>query len=306
LATFDRAAAADAAADDGMPCDEWPDPKAAEREGLVEACEQARARAKRRAAAAAETTQGAGSGADEPGPLPRLLLWSGHDSTLHALLAALGHEQRGWAPFAASLALELWRGADGREWVRALYDGAPLQMTGGWGRRAAAPPARLARRGGGKQEEEAAGGPTRAAGGSKAAVRKEEGEQEGEDGGKQKQWRRSTQVEARPRQQIQVQPPAEDGGGGSSGGGDGGGGSSIGRVVSSTGGWVELAELRQRLHLVLATDDEKYEACFGKGGGGGGGKRAGGRGVGGGRGLGIGGVGGGRVERSKKKFKRGP
>jgi hypothetical protein len=44
---------------------------------------------------------------------PRLFLFSGHDSTVHALLAALGQEATTWAPFTANIAFELWRAAPG-------------------------------------------------------------------------------------------------------------------------------------------------------------------------------------------------
>ncbi|KAI8472096.1 MAG: histidine phosphatase superfamily [Monoraphidium minutum] len=77
-----------------------------------------------RAAGAATSAAGAG------GAGPRMFLFSAHDSTLHALLSALGHPPRTWAPFASHLAFELWRGAGGRAWARVLFSGEPLPMRG--------------------------------------------------------------------------------------------------------------------------------------------------------------------------------
>lgn len=77
------------------------------------------------AAAAAAEAEAAGVGG-AAAPPERLALWSAHDATLHALLAAVGAPAREWAPYSADLAFELWRGEGGGEWVRILYLGRPL------------------------------------------------------------------------------------------------------------------------------------------------------------------------------------
>jgi hypothetical protein len=48
----------------------------------------------------------------------RMFLYSGHDSSLMPLLAALGKEVRGWPPYLSSLALELWRRPTGQHYVK--------------------------------------------------------------------------------------------------------------------------------------------------------------------------------------------
>lgn len=81
-----------------------------------------------KAAAAAGQAPATGAAGGGAAGAPRVFLYSGHDSTLHALMVALGYPPEEWVPFASDLALELWRGANGRAWVRALLSGAPLAL----------------------------------------------------------------------------------------------------------------------------------------------------------------------------------
>jgi hypothetical protein len=48
----------------------------------------------------------------------RMFLYSGHDSSLMPLLAALGKDVRDWPPYLSSLALELWRRPTGQRYVK--------------------------------------------------------------------------------------------------------------------------------------------------------------------------------------------
>ena len=49
------------------------------------------------------------SSSDDPPPSPSLFLYSGHDSSLMPLLAALGHQVSDWPPYLSSVVLELWQ-----------------------------------------------------------------------------------------------------------------------------------------------------------------------------------------------------
>lgn len=51
-------------------------------------------------------------------PGPRMYLYSGHDSSLMPLLAALGVHVERWPPYLSNLALELWRRPSGQEYVK--------------------------------------------------------------------------------------------------------------------------------------------------------------------------------------------
>ncbi|KAG2482702.1 hypothetical protein HYH03_018383 [Edaphochlamys debaryana] len=101
-------------------------------------------------AAAAAATSGGASAAPPGHAGPTLHLYSGHDSTLFPLLAALGHPLRRWPGFTASLVLELFRAPPGpaqlwldtlpgsdahvaapRYIVRMLYNGRPLDVDTG-------------------------------------------------------------------------------------------------------------------------------------------------------------------------------
>lgn len=58
----------------------------------------------------------------------RLLIYSGHDSTLVPLLCALGCYDGVWPPYASFLALELVRNKSGERFVRAIYNDEPVAM----------------------------------------------------------------------------------------------------------------------------------------------------------------------------------
>jgi hypothetical protein len=47
-----------------------------------------------------------------------MYLYSGHDSSLMPLLAALGQPVQDWPPYLSSLALELWRQPSGKHYVK--------------------------------------------------------------------------------------------------------------------------------------------------------------------------------------------
>ena len=62
----------------------------------------------------------------------KLSIYSGHDSSLIALFAALGvlgEGVRTWPKTASSLIFETWRMRDGTRSVRAVYNGRPLMLT---------------------------------------------------------------------------------------------------------------------------------------------------------------------------------
>ena len=65
----------------------------------------------------------------------RMLIWSGHDSTLVPVLCALGLCVEGeggaeWPPYASHLELEVARDADGQLYVRAIYNNSERVMLG--------------------------------------------------------------------------------------------------------------------------------------------------------------------------------
>lgn len=62
---------------------------------------------------------------------PRLLLYSGHDSTIMPLLAVLGREVDHWPSYLANLVFELWETPKGDHYVRVLYDKEPLRTRHG-------------------------------------------------------------------------------------------------------------------------------------------------------------------------------
>ncbi|KAI9197217.1 histidine phosphatase superfamily [Polychytrium aggregatum] len=57
---------------------------------------------------------------------PRLFLYSGHDTTIGALLYLLQAADKRWPGYAANVAVELWQDGDGR-WVRILFNGRPVK-----------------------------------------------------------------------------------------------------------------------------------------------------------------------------------
>ena len=91
-----------------------------------EAAAQAASSGEGAAAAAGSSSSGGGDGdssnsgaSSSASPAAtRMFLYSGHDSSLMPLLAALGKEVRGWPPYLSSLALELWRRPTGQHYVK--------------------------------------------------------------------------------------------------------------------------------------------------------------------------------------------
>lgn len=75
----------------------------------------------RRMEHAASTEGGAGT--------PRMYLYSGHDSSLMPLLAALGKSVTDWPPYLSNLTLELWRQPQGQQYVKVLYNQKELPLT---------------------------------------------------------------------------------------------------------------------------------------------------------------------------------
>ena len=72
----------------------------------------------------------------QEGPGAKMIVFSGHDSTLSPLLVALGRPFKTWPPFASSLVFELWqgkagKGRKGRPEVRVLFNREPLVIEGG-------------------------------------------------------------------------------------------------------------------------------------------------------------------------------
>eukprot|EP00727_Mastigamoeba_balamuthi_P008410 m51a1_g4191 hypothetical protein (403) ;mRNA; r:401671-403001 len=53
---------------------------------------------------------------------PKYGLFSAHDTSVTALMAVLGHDER-WPPYASNVVLELWSAGDGRDYVRVQYNG---------------------------------------------------------------------------------------------------------------------------------------------------------------------------------------
>lgn len=73
----------------------------------------------------------------DPGPGPRLRLYSGHDTTLIPLLATLGHTgMTQWPPYASNVSFELGAAkAGGQHHVRVWYNGEAVDVDGtgrGW------------------------------------------------------------------------------------------------------------------------------------------------------------------------------
>ncbi|KAL6770484.1 hypothetical protein ACKKBF_B31420 [Auxenochlorella protothecoides x Auxenochlorella symbiontica] len=58
----------------------------------------------------------------------RMLLYSGHDSTLMPLLVALGKEVETWPAYMSNLVFENWRRGDGQRYVKVLYNGEALGL----------------------------------------------------------------------------------------------------------------------------------------------------------------------------------
>jgi hypothetical protein len=62
-------------------------------------------------------------------PLPKMVLYSNHDSTLRAILSALGIFDDVWPPYASHVALELWEElVSGKKFVVMQYDGKTRKM----------------------------------------------------------------------------------------------------------------------------------------------------------------------------------
>ena len=60
---------------------------------------------------------------------PRAYLYSGHDSTIMPLLAALGKEVDHWPPYLSNFVFELWECPGGEPYVRVLYNQQVLPLT---------------------------------------------------------------------------------------------------------------------------------------------------------------------------------
>ncbi|KAL4424929.1 hypothetical protein ABPG77_009658 [Micractinium sp. CCAP 211/92] len=73
----------------------------------------------------AEQTAAAGGSSTGPG----MYLYSGHDSSLMPLLAALGKPVTDWPPYLSNLTLELWRQPQGQQYVKVLYNQKELPLT---------------------------------------------------------------------------------------------------------------------------------------------------------------------------------
>ena len=212
-------------------------------------------------------------------PPARLALYSAHDSTLHSVLAALGRRTRAWAPFTATVAFELWRapagaagsdsgggggGGGGRDWVRILFNGRPLELDGGDG------------------DGDAAEGAGAAEAGTEAA----EAGAKAPDGREQQlqQWRRAARADLERRRQARLRAGRRErfGGGGAAADDDADGDDQGGQQQQqqeqeeprqggmpgssgggeSPGGWVRLADLKQRLAPFAASDEEKERECW--------------------------------------------
>jgi len=63
---------------------------------------------------------------------PKMYLYSCHDSTLTALLLALGCCDDEWPPFAADLAFELYEDANRKHWVKIRYCGKVRSLLANW------------------------------------------------------------------------------------------------------------------------------------------------------------------------------
>ena len=69
------------------------------------------------AAAPAGGANAAAPAALPPGQ-PRMFLYSGHDTSVMPLLAALGKRVENWPPYLSNLVLELWRRPSGGHYVK--------------------------------------------------------------------------------------------------------------------------------------------------------------------------------------------
>lgn len=58
----------------------------------------------------------------------RMFLYSGHDSSLMPLLAALGKHVEDWPPYLSNLTLELWQQPSGQHFVKVLYNKKELPL----------------------------------------------------------------------------------------------------------------------------------------------------------------------------------
>ena len=64
-------------------------------------------------------------------PRPKFVLYSNHDSTLRAVLSALGIFDKVWPPYASHIAMELWEEtATGKHFVAMQYDGKTKVVRG--------------------------------------------------------------------------------------------------------------------------------------------------------------------------------
>jgi hypothetical protein len=69
---------------------------------------------------AAAARGGGGSGeVGDAAAASKMFLYSGHDSSLMPLLAALGKHVVDWPPYLSNLALELWQQPNGQHFVKA-------------------------------------------------------------------------------------------------------------------------------------------------------------------------------------------
>ena len=66
----------------------------------------------------------------DPHKKTKLMVWSGHDSTLVPMLCALGIEDDGWPPYASHLEIEFAKDADGDIFVRAIYNNEERTLGG--------------------------------------------------------------------------------------------------------------------------------------------------------------------------------
>ncbi|PSC67963.1 Lysophosphatidic acid phosphatase type 6 [Micractinium conductrix] len=80
------------------------------------------------AAAPAGGANAAAPAALPPGQ-PRMFLYSGHDTSVMPLLAALGKRVENWPPYLSNLVLELWRRPSGGHYVKVLHNRSELPLT---------------------------------------------------------------------------------------------------------------------------------------------------------------------------------
>ena len=58
----------------------------------------------------------------------KLYLYSGHDSSVMPVLAALGMEIESWPPYCSNVIIELWRKPDGKHVVRCFFNGEEIAI----------------------------------------------------------------------------------------------------------------------------------------------------------------------------------